>query len=133
MLLNYLIIFSLLEDPMVRHEAGEALGAIGIKSNEVVDVLTKYSKDTHVEVAETCILALNRLDWLANKAKEKENLSENPYYSVDPAPPHINSDVEFLKKTLLDESLEMFERYRAMFQLRNKGTDEAILEICYVK
>ncbi len=42
------------EDPMVRHEAGEALGAIGLKTTQVVDVLNQYSKDVHPEVAETC-------------------------------------------------------------------------------
>ena len=115
---------------MVRHEAGEALGAIGMKTSDVVDVLTQYSKDPHPEVAETCILALNRLEWLENKAKETEKLSANPYYSVDPAPPHLNKDVKFLEETLLDENLDMFERYRAMFQLRNNGSDEAILALC---
>ena len=42
------------EDPMVRHEAGEALGAIGLKTTQVVDALNQYAKDVHPEVAETC-------------------------------------------------------------------------------
>ena len=42
------------EDPMVRHEAGEALGAIGISTEQVVGVLNEFSKDSHPEVAETC-------------------------------------------------------------------------------
>ena len=118
------------EDPMVRHEAGEALGAIGIKRDDVMNALTEFSKDAHVEVAETCQLALNRLEWLDKKDQLNENLSNNPYYSVDPAPPHVNKDVAYLKERLLDENESMFERYRAMFQLRNNGSDEAILALC---
>jgi deoxyhypusine monooxygenase len=116
------------QDPMVRHEAAEALGAIGIRRKEVVEVLTRFSEDKHVEVAETCLLALNRLDYLLGK--ENEKLSSNPYFSVDPAPPHVNKDVDFLRETLLNEKLDMFERYRAMFELRNNGTDQAILALC---
>jgi deoxyhypusine monooxygenase len=118
------------EDPMVRHEAGEALGAIGITRDDVINALTEFSKDSHVEVAETCVLALSRLEWLAKKTQENEKLSENPYYSVDPAPPHVNSSPAVLKDILLNENLHMFERYRAMFQLRNNGSDEAILALC---
>ena len=35
-----------------------------------------------------------------------------------------------LKQILLDENRSLFERYRAMFALRNLGTDEAVLAIC---
>ncbi len=96
-----------------------------------MNILTEYSKDSHEEVAETCQLALARLEWLENQNKKpKETLSENPYYSVDPAPPDVKKDVSVLKEKLLDESLSMFERYRAMFGLRNLGSDEAILALC---
>nr|XP_042123495.1 deoxyhypusine hydroxylase [Peromyscus maniculatus bairdii] len=50
------------QEPMVRHEAGEALGAIG--DPEVLDLLKQYSTDPVVEVAETCQLAVGRLEWL---------------------------------------------------------------------
>lgn len=119
------------EDPMVRHEAGEALGAIGINTDRVHESLSKFSKDEHAEVAETCQLALARLEWLETKRKnESGDLSANPYYSVDPAPPHLNKSVEYLREQLMNESESMFERYRAMFQLRNDGSDQAILALC---
>ena len=38
--------------------------------------------------------------------------------------------IDELKKILLDENQSLFERYRAMFALRNIGTDEAVLAIC---
>jgi len=119
------------ENPMVRHEAGEALGAIGKYTTEVKEILTKYSKDQYPEVAETCQLALGRLEWLERQSKQAEsNLSENPYYSVDPAPPDAARSVPELRKKLLDENENLFERYRAMFGLRNIGSDEAVLALC---
>lgn len=35
-----------------------------------------------------------------------------------------------LRTTLLDESLPLFRRYRAMFALRNEGSDAAVLALC---
>lgn len=125
------VLANISEDPMVRHEAGEALGAIGQNTAEVNKALTEFSKDPRPEVAETCVLALGRLEWLEKtKNGQNEKISENPYYSVDPAPPHANNDIQFLKDKLLDENESMFERYRAMFQLRNNGSDDAILALC---
>ena len=120
------------ENPMVRHEAGEALGAIGKSTSEVKQALTKYAKDPNPDVAETCELALGRLEWLEKQAAtESKDLSENPYYSVDPAPPSVKvSSVSELKEKLLDENEGLFERYRAMFGLRNNGSDEAVLALC---
>ncbi|KAK3602390.1 hypothetical protein CHS0354_026278 [Potamilus streckersoni] len=115
------------QEPMVRHEAGEALGAIG--SNSVMDVLEKYSKDPVPEVAETCELAINRIKWLQNQDESKEELSQNPYMSVDPAPPSKVKDVGKLQRDLLDEFLPMFQRYRALFSLRNIGSREAVLAL----
>lgn len=46
---------------MVRHEAGEALGAIGDPA--ALSVLEDYCSDPIQEVAETCQLALQRLRW----------------------------------------------------------------------
>ena len=52
------------------------------------------------------------------------------YGSVDPAPPSSEKDVEILKLQLLDENNQMFLRMRAVFSLRNNGTDEACLALC---
>ena len=49
--------------------------------------------------------------------------------SVDPAPPSVNNDITALKGRLLDETLPLFDRYRAMFSLRNVGTSEAVLAL----
>ena len=77
-----------LEDPaqeaMVRHEAGEALGAIGDPGAS--EILEKFSTDTPPEISETCQIALDRLKWL--RGEEGAKFSDcNLYKSVDPAPP----------------------------------------------
>ncbi|XP_033737287.1 deoxyhypusine hydroxylase-like [Pecten maximus] len=115
------------QEAMVRHEAGEALGAIG--SGKSIEILQKYANDPVVEVAETCQLALERLEWLNSEKSKAEKLSTNPYSSVDPAPPSVSEDVSSLREVLLDESLSLFKRYRAMFSLRNNGSDEAVISL----
>ncbi|XP_060738226.1 deoxyhypusine hydroxylase [Tachysurus vachellii] len=118
------------QEPMVRHEAGEALGAIG--NPKVLDLLKQYSKDPVIEVAETCQLAVRRLEWLMNGGGDvvnSEGADSNPYSSVDPAPPAQRKSVSELRTQLLDESLPLFERYRAMFALRNLSSEEAVLAL----
>uniref|UniRef100_A0A3P8WZB2 Deoxyhypusine hydroxylase n=1 Tax=Cynoglossus semilaevis TaxID=244447 RepID=A0A3P8WZB2_CYNSE len=122
------------QEPMVRHEAGEALGAIGDPS--VLDLLKEYSQDPKLDakpfVAETCQLAVHRLEWLQSGAeKELENGStkEIPYLSIDPAPPAASRSVSELRSDLLNENLPLFTRYRAMFALRNQGSEEAVLAL----
>ncbi|KAG7280747.1 hypothetical protein CRUP_037677 [Coryphaenoides rupestris] len=119
------------QEPMVRHEAGEALGAIG--DPVVLPILEEYSKDPVIEVAETCQLALRRLEWLQSGVQLEGVVDNNPYSSVDPAPPAPRKSIPELRGVLLDESLPLFERYRAMFALRNNGSEEAVLALGDVK
>ncbi|TNN77509.1 Deoxyhypusine hydroxylase [Liparis tanakae] len=123
------VLKDLKQEPMVRHEAGEALGAIG--DLVVLDLLKEYSQDPVIEVAETCQLAVQRLEWLQTREEQTDdqNTDENPYCSVDPAPPAVRKSASELRSTLLDESLPLFERYRAMFALRNLGTEVAVLAL----
>lgn len=109
--------------PIVRHEAAEALGAIG--GPLARETLVKFSSDPVREVSETCLLALARLEFLATSGKGDQ---ENQYGSVDPAPPSEEQDTDKLRVNLLDESLPLFDRYRAMFSLRNKA-DEASIKV----
>ena len=53
------------EDVMVRHEAAEALGAIGDKT--ALGVLRKFKDDRDIVVAESCEVALDLLEWVASK------------------------------------------------------------------
>jgi len=108
-------------EAIVRHEAAEALGAIG--GNEVVSVLEQFSSDPVPEVSETCQLAIAML---RHQAKQGVKDDGNIYGSVDPAPPSAEQDTEKLHKILLDETLPLFDRYRAMFSLRNAADDVSI-------
>ncbi|KAK1357056.1 deoxyhypusine hydroxylase [Heracleum sosnowskyi] len=53
----------------------------------------------------------------------------SPFLSVDPAAPSSGSSVHQLREVLLDEDKKMYERYSALFGLRNHGGDEAISAI----
>ncbi|PAV82781.1 hypothetical protein WR25_24723 isoform B [Diploscapter pachys] len=108
------------QEPMVRHEAGEALGAIGDPSSR--EILKEYKNDPQPEVAETCDLALKRIDWIIESGKD----TDSPYQSVDPTPTSSSDSIEILGKTLIDLKRPLWERYQAMFKLRNINTDESI-------
>ncbi|KDQ15021.1 hypothetical protein BOTBODRAFT_32026 [Botryobasidium botryosum FD-172 SS1] len=130
------------EDPMVRHEAAEALGALS--SVESIPLLKKYTTDQEQCVRETCEIALDKIEW--DRSEEAKQLKKNAQFtSIDPAPPLSHSslvspptstsapggiDVQTLRAALLDTSLPLFKRYRAMFGLRNVGTPEAIDALC---
>ncbi|KAJ8623777.1 hypothetical protein MRB53_032307 [Persea americana] len=91
--------------PIVRHEAAEALGAIGLENN-VPLLKKKLELDPAPEVRET---------WAS------------PFLSVDPAKPASHtSSVDQLREVLLNEEKGMYERYAALFALRNHGEDAAV-------
>ena len=53
------------EDVMVRHEAAEALGAIGDRT--ALAVLERFVDDDEVVIAESCEVAIDLLDWCKSK------------------------------------------------------------------
>jgi len=50
---------------MVRHEAAEALGAIGDRT--ALLVLRKFETDSEPVISESCEVALDLLEWVASK------------------------------------------------------------------
>lgn len=115
------------EDAMVRHEAGEALGALNHAPS--LPLLRKYASDPAPEVAQTCELAIARIEWEMSPTRPSEKLQASAYASIDPAPPLETDDGDNyakLTQQLNDQSLPLFQRYRAMFRLRDLGTHEAI-------
>lgn len=103
----------------------EALGAIGGKDARTA--IEEFINDPCVEVRETCEIALSRVNWMDSGEKVAD--SKNPYQSVDPSPPAQTKDVQQLKTILMDREQSLFARYRAMFSLRNLGTEEAIVAL----
>jgi len=143
-------------DSIVRHEAGEALGAIGQPS--ALPILEKYAHDECREIAETCQLAIARIRWLTEKkskpaidgeakldpslsaqedkkggddeAESVSSASSSSYASIDPAPPASSAlSTAELKTILLDTKKSLFDRYRAMFALRDRGDKDSILAL----
>lgn len=136
------VLSDLHEDPMCRHEAAEALGAIGKADN--LDLL-KHFRDREGEevvIRETCEIAIDRIEWENSKERLREKLRQrfglstpilcrpsarwadkniSNFASVDPAPPMLESEktVDDLEKQLMDVKLPLFLRYRAMFALRD--------------
>lgn len=86
--------------------------------------MEKYRNDPVVEVAETCEIALDRVNWILSQKRNAKD--DNPYASVDPSPPAESKDIAKLTEILLNEDEKLFERYRAMFSLRNIQTEESI-------
>ncbi|KAK9473000.1 armadillo-type protein [Dipodascopsis tothii] len=115
------------EDPMVRHEAAEALGALG--DVDSLELLTDYFHNDPLEVIrQTCELAIERIKWENSKAAKEETLQESAFSSIDPAPPMPSeiAQVQKLQEILVDQAVPLFERYRAMFRLRDLGTPDAV-------
>ena len=123
---------------MVRHECAEALGAIG--ADRSLPILRQVMEDNiHVpELSETCQLAINVMEWRTNGSDPETQPAAcacmlNPYSTTDPAPPHpshATTPLLELGNILLDSDKPMFERYRAMFSLRNRGGTEAVVQLC---
>jgi len=130
------------EDPMVRHEAAEAMGAISDISS--VPILKEFLADSERTVRETCEIAIAKIEWDNSEEGQKymSNTNESTiplYVSIDPAPPTSallsgtrkpddvsEAGVELLHKDLINKNLPLFQRYRAMFALRNIGTPAAV-------
>ena len=123
------------EDPMCRHEAAEALGAIGdMGSLDLLKDLRDRPEEL-VVVKETCEIAVARIEWENSEERKKEKLqkrfvhfmglgiaanSGSDFASIDPAPTSEQTEsIEELENNLLDTTKPLFLRYRAMFGLRD--------------
>ncbi len=112
------------KNAIVRHECAEALAAIG--DIDSLPLLREFCSDQAPEVAETCQIAVAKLEW---QEKNKSFFHASKYMSVDPAPPFQGKSIPELESILLDTSQSLFERYRAMFALRENGSDEAVIAL----
>lgn len=120
---------------IVLHEAAEALGNISNENN--IKLLEKFVNYDDEIIKETCELAIENLKWL--KITDNgvlEGFSEgNKYYCTnDPAPPfNFERDAKYKDIKLLEKILQegsTFDKNRAIFTLRNLGTEEAIDALC---
>ncbi|GMI24621.1 hypothetical protein TeGR_g3988 [Tetraparma gracilis] len=135
------------DDCIARHECAEAIGAIvtsKVTAESAVAVQSlrrNYASEeaSPVEVRETCRIAIDFIDWKTSTSSQEEYNAPmacacmlSSYDSTDPAPPHPaheNLSHEEIGEQMRDEARELFERYRCMFSLRNKGGSEAAKEL----
>lgn len=119
-----------MQDAMVRHEAAEALGAIG--SRDSLAILAQYKQHACPAISETCEIAYDRIV-RGDFKTETLGAADTVFESVDPAPALSDTlGTDELAGRLMDVSLPLYERYRAMFSLRNRaGRDEqAVHALC---
>ena len=110
------------EDILVRHESAEALGAIG--SPKFLPLLERFSTHEAPEISETCQIAIDMIKYRQEQLPENEH---KVYASIDPAPPVTEiKSLEEYRDIYLNKSLSLFDRYRAMFSLRDLNSDEAV-------
>ena len=111
------------QDDMCRHEAAEALGAIGAEGT--LPVLKEFLGDKVEVVRETAEIAVARIEWAERQKRSAtgaEITKQSDFASVDPAPPvEVGGvhQIEELQRQLMDAGRNLFERYRAMFALRD--------------
>jgi deoxyhypusine monooxygenase len=125
---------------IIVHEAVEALGNINDKNT--LNLLEKYRGSGKVIaeiVEETCEVSQALLKWNAetqNGKTEGLDLLKPKFHTNDPAPGFNYvadkkfADITFLTKMMLDDKVSMFDRYRALFTLRNIYTKESCEAIC---
>jgi deoxyhypusine monooxygenase len=131
-------------DVIVRHEAAEALGAI--MDEKALEVLNKYKNDASEELAQTCQIAITKITQ-EHGLEANGDGEQQVFNSIDPTTAHESKDVSFLSALLIDTSAALYDRYKAMFALRNLRTEESVQglvagltddsalfkhEICYV-
>ena len=70
------VLEDLQEDSMCRHEAAEALGALGHASS--MDVLKRFRdrEGEEVVVKETCEIAIDRIEWENSEQRNQEKLQQ---------------------------------------------------------
>ena len=124
-------------NPIVLHEAAEALGNINFEFNKTL--LNKFIDSPLEIIKETCEISIENLNWMnLTKNGETEGLHQvNLIYKTnDPAPPFNfkketkYSDLDFLSKLMHDPSETKFNRYRAIFTLRELNNDGAVKVLC---
>jgi deoxyhypusine monooxygenase len=130
------ILTNTFDNDMVRHECAEALGSIG-KPRSIYP-LKKCCLDKSKELSETCEIALNFINWklFGDRNKNDEPITcacmISPYSSVDPSPSYpsdIKITTDELAYELLNINNSIFNRYRSIFSLRNRGDSNCVIAL----
>ena len=126
---------------IVVHEAVEALGNLSHEKTESLLSSGKIHHAANEMVLETCLLAKELLKWRQetnNGETEGLKFTELKFKTNDPAPPYsiygnaetaAKCTIPYLQDILLKHE-NLFERYRALFTLRELNTKESMIGIC---
>jgi len=124
--------------PIVLHEAAEALGNINSTNN--VKLLERFINHEDDIIKETCEISVDNIKWMQmtnNGESEGLNKLDLIYKTNDPAPPFNFKDkkgeystIQKVKEVLHDMSRTTFDRYRALFTLREFNNEEAVSVLC---
>jgi len=111
-----------------------------LNQENTIKLLKKFENEQSEILYQTCFLTTRLIEWkkdTENGKSEGLNLSKLKFSTNDPAPPFNfirdpnYSEVKFLESILLDdEKYDLFERYRAMFTLREINNIEAVVAVC---
>ncbi len=108
------------EHEITRHEAAEALGAIG--DDGALDCLCQYTGHESVPLKETCELGVDRL--------QASDVTSGDYNTVDPVAVEKGSvqateaDIEGILEKLLSEETSLPDKYRCLFTLRSMTAED---------
>jgi len=123
--------------PIVLHEAAEALGNIDSCNN--IKLLEKFLNYEDDIIKETCEISVDNINWMKETIHGKtEGLDKLKlvYRTNDPAPPFnfkndsLYTDIESIRNIMHNEKATMFNRYRALFTLREFNNDRAVEILC---
>ena len=121
------------EDEVTRHEAAEALAALDAPG--LLSDLERYEKDrdTLPLLVDTCALAIEGLkrknDARVCGCQTGEKVEGGRFMTKDPAqgdPTATADDIPRLEEVLMDEGAELYDRYEAMFTLRDLGAAQSL-------
>ena len=117
-------------------------------------MLCEHLQDACQEVRETCEVALARIEHVERERERRRrdqeqqqqdsaaaapatapasapSFQESPYFSVDPTPAlPSTTPLPELEAQLMDPSKPMYERYQALFALRNRGGSDSVAVLC---
>ena len=124
---------------IVLHEAVEALG--NLSHENTLKLLKRFENEPEDILYETCFLAEKLIEWRKatdNGKTEGLNLAKLKFPSNDPAPPYNYvrqpkyKDVKLLEQMVSGEieGLDLWERYRALFTLRELNSEESVVAMC---
>lgn len=129
------------EKSVVRHEAGEALANSG--TSDLIPIFEKYAINYKIEeVNDTCSIGLEKLRTYDTL---KDLYGKKYTKTLEPAAPFSKEDLQLelekhgvkpddfynnIQEYTLNGNVSLFNRYRAMYFLRNDNSKEAINILC---